>query len=496
MTLAALTGPSLPAPHVDDQIDWRFLLGGDALGRVALAGPVEPAVREALAAHADVIADLGEPSAAPHDLVVLVDPDLATVRRAVDDLAPTGTIRIEQLARRRRSAVQRHLRGADLEVFAWWHRPSSTDSNCLIALDRPIAAATVVRLVAGRGRRTPVEARLVRWSHVDRWAVAVSFLAARRGAPHPPIASPNGEPIAALITPRFAASRAVIGVTTITGGRHLGQVAKVARHPSDDAMIVHEAELLDRFASVAGPVPAAPATHRLVIAGGRIVLVEDAAQGSPLDRRAVRRAPGAALAAGVEWLERVPVAPPTSVRVDGRAHALLTGPLRSLAARPAPDPMERDDLVGRATEALEPLMDATLPGPFEHGDFSHPNLFRQPGGELVAIDWELAEPLGLPLHDLLFFVSYLAESVDRPRDPVALVAAHRRALGGDGWAQSAVTRYLKGCGVDPALRPQLALACWTRYLAGRSASLAPAGIPAHRYETLWRAAISDAEAVR
>ena len=487
-------GPEPEVPVADERIDWRFLLAGSDLGRVAVAGPVEPAVRTALAAHAAAVGELDEDTG-PVDLVVLVDPDLSVVRRAVGVLADGGTIWIEQLARRRRAAVRRTLRAAGLELHPWWHRPSRVATRCFVALDRPIAAATVLRTVASRGRRGPVEVRLARWTHVERWATDVSFLAAPASTAAPAIASPNGDPVAALVTPRFAASRAVVGVTTITGGWYLGQVAKVARHPSDDPLILREAELLSRFTPPARGAPSVPMTHRLVTTGGRKVLVEDAAQGSPLDRRAVRRDLDGALAAGVAWLDRVPVAPSSVVRADGRGEALLHGPLEAIAQQPWADPSERDGLVARAADALAPLLDARLPSPFEHGDFSHPNLFRQVGGELVAIDWELARAQGLPQHDLTFLIAYLAESVDRPADPAALAAAQRRAIGPHGWARPSVTRHLLAQGVDPDLCPLLALACWTRYVAGRPVRPGPAG-PPHRTETLWRAAIDDAEAVR
>jgi hypothetical protein len=487
---AISTAPAERSPRHDEQIDWRFLLADDALGRVAVAGSIDPEVRTALEVYADEVVDLDGPAEGPFDLVVLSDPDTATVERAVAGLAPTGTIRIEQLVRRRRGPVRRLLTEAGLQVTTWWHRPSTAETRCLVALDRPIAAATVLRTVASRGRRTPVESRLARWTHVDRWADDVSYLAVRQARS---IASPDGAPVAALVTPRFAASRAVIGVTTMTGGRYLGQVAKVARHPGDDALVVHEAELLARFGPNRSGLPIAPENHRLATVGGRTVLVEDAAQGEPLDRRAVRRDPDGALRAGLDWLDRVPEAPPTSVAEDGRGDALLLAALRRIDAWPWADPDEGTDLVGRTADALRPVLAATLPSPFEHGDFSHPNLFRQAGGELLAIDWELALPLGLPLHDLSFFLGYLAESVDRPRDPEGLAAAHRRALAPNGWADAAVTAHLVARGIDPSLRPALTLACWTRSVARQEPPAVPGDRRPHRYETLWRAALTDAE---
>ncbi|WP_426573892.1 phosphotransferase [Aquihabitans sp. McL0605] len=482
-----------PTPH-DLRIDWRFLLADEDLGRVALHGPVDRRDRVALASHADIVGKLGDPDLTPHDVAVLIDPTAVILRRAIDGLAPGGAIHIEHSARRRRRGVRKVLTEAGFDTSTWWHRPSISDTRCLVALDRPDSAATVLQKVAGRGRRTPFEVLLARHGRVARWADDVSILAVRPEvwSKHA-IASPGGDRIAALVTPRYAASRAVIGVATARAGDRLARVAKVARNRADDGLLANEADLLDRFTATVGPDAAVPLHHHLTATGGRMVLVEDAAPGEPLDRRAVRHDRDGALLAGIAWMGKVPVSSPTEVRYDGRAAALIAAPLQAIGAAAWQDPAERDELVERATEALQPLADATLPAPFEHGDFSHPNLFRQPDGTLIAIDWELAQPAGLPLHDLVFYVGYLAESVERPRTPARLVEAHRQALGPGGWARTAVDHHLAALGIDGNLLPQLVLSCWTRRLATLPPERVLGSSDPHRYETLWRASLAAAE---
>jgi hypothetical protein len=480
----------------DHLIDWRFLVPGGALGRVAVAGRVDPAVRQALEVRADAVLALDEPTTGHHDVAVLADPDAATLATATARMAPGGSLWISAPRRRRRAATLRALRASGLEVSTWWHRPSSQDTRCLVALDQPRAAATVLRTLARRSGLGTLEPAVARWAGVHRWGRDVGVLATtplpddgnlRRDA----LATPEGAAADALITPRFASSRAVVAVTTTPDGRRLRRVAKIARDPQDDAFIAHEGQVLDQLRDLSPTAPAAPGNHDLIRRGGRAVLVEDAVLGSPLDRRAVRADPYGALAAGIRWVEQVPTAAPSPVQTDGRGQRLLMASLAALAARPdGPGPK----LVERAGAALRPVLTATLPAPFEHGDLSHPNLFATTGGALVAIDWEQGGPNGLPLHDLVFFVGYLAESVHPPRDEAQRVACHARAMGDEGWASDAIDQHLTRLEIDPSLRPALALACWTRHLAAATRRTVAGRTAPVRYEVLWRAALADAEA--
>ena len=299
------------------------------------------------------------------------------------------------------------------------------------------------------------------------------------------------------MTPRFAASRAVIGATTTPDGTRLAEVAKLARAHPDDEVIELEHAALDQFQRRTGVAPGAPGRHRLDRRDGRPVLVEDAASGHPLDRGRVRRHPDAALRAGIRWLDGVPVGDRTVPSEDGRGQDLLTASLRAVARLRTDHPERRRDHIRRTATLFAPLRAAAVPQVFEHGDFSHPNLFADPAGELVAIDWERARPVGLPLHDLTFFLAYLAETVDRPGDGDELVRAYQRALGPDGWARSGRDRHADHMGVDAPLVGLLELACWTRVLARLDEYARPGPVSdGHRSERLWIACIEAAEADR
>lgn len=59
---------------------------------------------------------------------------------------------------------------------------------------------------------------------------------------------------------------------------------------------------------------------------------------------------------------------------------------------------------------MAPLRSMQLPLVFEHGDLSYPNLLLLPTGEPGVLDWELANPDGLPACDLFLFLTYVAFS--------------------------------------------------------------------------------------
>ena len=72
-----------------------------------------------------------------------------------------------------------------------------------------------------------------------------------------------------------------------------------------------------------------------------------------------------------------------------------------------------------------------LPLVCEHRDFSPWNLFVHAGDRLAVFDWESSEPEGLPLLDLIYFLTYMASAL-RGEDPADVIrawhAAHDRKV--------------------------------------------------------------------
>lgn len=471
--------------------DWRFLLPDADLGHVAILGRPRPELLRSLEAVAATVAreDEIEPGRT-YDTVVAVRGGRRTVARALPLLAPAGVLRIERVKRLGRRSLMDLLRAQGFSPpELYWHRPNLARTTVLVRLRDRSGGAAVLRL-SRSGPKRVVEQRLLRAGAVELGAGAVSLLALAPGySPLPAVAAPAADVPAGLLTPRFAASQAVIGVATSADGR-LKAVAKVPRTPRGSRLVAREGAALDALTND-GRLDGVPA-HELTTRGGRTVLLEAAATGLPLDPHRVRTDPMSALETGMDWLDAMPTVPTVPDFVADLRHDRLIGGAagRLRSAGPTHDPV-RAAAVATTLELLEPLRTAGLPDVFEHGDFSHPNLFVD-GDHLSVIDWEHALQHGLPLHDAFFFCGYLSQAVDRPTDPGAAVDAYLRAAGTHGWARAWIERHAERMGVERRHLRMLELSSWFRATARverdprRSDSR-----PLHRNEAIWRVLVDE-----
>jgi hypothetical protein len=116
--------------------------------------------------------------------------------------------------------------------------------------------------------------------------------------------------------------------------------------------------------------------------------------------------------------------------------------------------------------AFEGVGDISEPFPsvFQHGDPGIWNLLVDDGGRTVFLDWEAAEPDGLPLWDLFyFFRSYAVGAArrDGTRDPVEGAARHMVDASplADRLVE-AVASYRAAIGLPGSAVEPLALGCW------------------------------------
>ena len=310
-----------------------------------------------------------------------------------------------------------------------------------------------------------------------------------------------------VLTPRFPTSRHVVALVFDDGDPRPRAVAKVPRQLFDDGGVLLEAQVLASLhGSASGTFRGAPALLGTVDVHGRTMLVESAVQGTPLEPRLVAADPGRAVRAAAAFLAELPV---TRAAEDGHDwyQRTLTAPLADLAAR-FPLGGETARLCDRTHALLEPLRGVALPAVFEHGDLSHPNLFTSAdGGSLLAIDWERADPAGLPGHDFVFFLQYVGRCVHGGSSRADQFQAFDDAFAGaTGWARPALDAHLSLRGVPPELSGLLVLASWARTaatLASRlgadgagtgSAAAAEQAVSADRDMDLWRHAVARAEA--
>ena len=314
-----------------------------------------------------------------------------------------------------------------------------------------------------------------------------------------------------LLTPRFVTSRHLVALVSPRGRSRPLVVAKIPRRPGDNQGVHHEATTLRRLTELAGaPVPGVPLLLGTVDVAGHTLLVESAVGGAPLDPPQVRLDRDRALRAGAAFVGELPVVRPADDNPDWYA-AALERPLQALADL-VPLGGETARLCARTHALLQPLRDASLPAVFEHGDMSDPNLFVGPDGALQVIDWERATESGVPGHDLVFFLQFVAEASRAATTRPAQLAAFDDAFVGPGaWTRPVLLDHLEARGVDPELLPLLVLATWARAsatlvdrlvpdadrggpgAAAPSAQALAAAVSRDRDVALWRHAVALAE---
>jgi Phosphotransferase enzyme family len=500
------------------RLDWRFLLPGPP-GRVLLFSPLGPEAaavleREARCAEAAGVAGRsGE--APPFDLAVLRDPNTRELADAVARLGREGVVYVETTRPVIRPVVRRTLRRLGFEsIEAYWHLPGFEDASAIV----PLAERNAVRYLLGRprGRRAGrLAARLgsylVGTPLLGLVARNVSLVAKRElaspRAALPPGATTGARPFV-LLTPRFRASRHVVSLLLPPGGREPSEVCKRPRLFDDTGPIAREAAALRAVEFGApGTAATAPRLGALRTESPDPGLLETALLGRPITPAVVREDRDGLVALALDWLTKLPRAAATEE--PGWFERLVEEPLDRLAESFPPGTREAE-LVGRTRELCRPLRAGGFPLVLEHGDLAHPNLLLLPDGRFGAIDWELAEERGLPLHDLSFFLGYVARA-DHGGGPAAAAEALSPALlEPGGWVVRAITKYSDELGIPPGLRVPLFVASWARVASRpvsrseRSAATADGALPAslageklmwlrgNRYTALWKRVVERA----
>jgi hypothetical protein len=109
-------------------------------------------------------------------------------------------------------------------------------------------------------------------------------------------------------------------------------------------------------------------------------------------------------------------------------------------------------MLRETAEALNALCD--LPLVCEQRDFSPWNVLVDSTGELVVLDWESAELQGLPGLDLLYFLSYLAFSVDGVMPLGPFRESYRRSLDRSSFTGGVTSECLKEYGLRVGINPE------------------------------------------
>jgi hypothetical protein len=499
------------------RVDWRFLLPGSAFETVALVGEPDGAVQAGLEQVAGRV--VGRPEhgfsgddAAP-TLVVTIGASGTVLQEALG-LVPAGAWIYAGAGppgapgRAMLREVAAALRAAGFgEIRRSWHWPTEPAALEIVSLDDPRA----VRLTLGRrrsGRAARMKAAVAGVAlrlHLLEWIVPGWSVIGRRptgggagsveAVVDPVLASASDGGTAAgagvvLLTPRFLASRHVIGLLVRPAGDGLTAVVKMARFPDDDGGIRREAEALRQAAELG--VSGVPEV-RAFRGAPEPVLVESPLDGVVIAGRELRARPVGAISEVEAWTRELAGGPG---RREVPLRILWAPALERVAAglEPATSSMSVAvaQLGERTATILGGLEHTTVPTVLEHGDLAPPNLLRLRDGRLGVVDWEVADLEGLPLGDLLFFAAFVVGEPAADGAPSA-PAMLPPAIG------SVVERQAAYLGIETGLIPALRLAMWARWADRQLARFVDRAIPLEdrlpaRHLRSWTAAVDETKA--
>jgi aminoglycoside phosphotransferase len=303
-----------------------------------------------------------------------------------------------------------------------------------------------------------------------------------------------------MMTPRFRASSNVIVFVLAAGRTEPVLVVKLPRLPGDNDRLDREVANLH----VANRARAEDDTsiprviayedfhqHRL--------LIETAVPGRPMSPAIVRMQPELCTEAPVSWLLNLHLATAIrSTKHDDWFERLVENPLNQFKKMlPLSD---EGRLIDQTIAMMNPFRDGDMPLVMEHGDFSSPNILQDENGRAGVVDWELAEPQGLPAADLFFFLTYIAFAKQNARKNADYLKAFQQAFfGPKAWAWPHVARYRERLNLAPEMMAPLFVATWGRYVAGLVDRLQESGeaggmvgdetmkwLRTNRYYVLWR----------
>jgi hypothetical protein len=468
------------------RVDWRLLLPPAALRRVALFAGVEGAGGIALLAQGVVDGPAAEPG--DSSLALVGDVRRATLAAAYRALEPGGSLYLEVpgAAGRQRRAVLDALGAAGFEILGRY--VMVTARNGLRRAWLPVGSPGAIGhfLSVGKGRRArsgPVRrrARSAVWRLRAGGFLPARFAVVARRTPASANAdSPAGTDLLGLVRERWdelglggAAERC--SLLLLAPGRSMVNkligtvfqepdprplmVVKMPRVAESNPFLRNEAHVLKALAGGPTPVTGIPEILFSIETRERVLVAQSFMGGRPLSGE-LRAASAPRIAARVtDWLVALATRQRTGAAAD-RAGTVVASILDRFAQEYG---RVVDPAFLRASEELLRPLDV-LPVVCEQRDFSPWNLRITDAGELVVLDWESAVLEGLPLLDLLYFLSYLAFRLDRAEQPQQRIRSLRRM-----WdprtpsgriAAECVARYVAAVGIPASAVAPLRVLLW------------------------------------
>jgi hypothetical protein len=278
-------------------------------------------------------------------------------------------------------------------------------------------------------------------------------------------------------------------------------VVKMTRDPAFNGRLENEWRALTLLAEQGiGDVETLPRPTFLGRNAGLAVLGETAVGGAPFLERTEATAQCPHALDAVEWL--VDLAGATAGRPVGAAEAAAAlGMLRDrFHELYTPDPGLRSFLGDQIDHVAASASE--FPLVFQHGDPGCWNLVVTQSGRLGFLDWEAAEPNGMPLWDLFYFLRSYGVAVSRAagtHDPTESFVRHYLEESDLGVILvDAVRLVCERTRLDPGLVEPLFYTCWMHRALKEATRLPPNRLESGTYVRLLRlcAARRDAPGLR
>jgi Phosphotransferase enzyme family len=316
------------------------------------------------------------------------------------------------------------------------------------------------------------------------------------------LAEAAGEPVdgfrVALSAPSDYPSRKAVMALFAPGATSPRYIVKLTRDPAFNDRLENEGRAL-RALAVAG-IGDAATVPRAVFAGrpaGLALLGQTAIAGVPFRHRTTFAPDCPAARAGAGWLLELGERTAEPIVSGGPrvAHA-LRALLERYVALYRPGAAEHAALfrhVDAVAASAEPF-----PLVFQHGDPGTWNLLVAADGRPAFLDWEAAEPGGLPLWDLFYFARSAGIGVGRAAGARRSLDAFAGQMLADGvFARLVADDVARHCGsidLDPALVAPLFFTCWMHRAVKEAARLPQGRLGRGRYVTLLRLCLARADA--
>ncbi|MGH3046137.1 MAG: phosphotransferase, partial [Gaiellaceae bacterium] len=225
--------------------------------------------------------------------------------------------------------------------------------------------------------------------------------------------------------------------------------------------------------------------------GGLGVLGESAIEGERFRRRTLGTADCPQARAAVEWLLDLGAATASRAGPDARIVAGLRPLLEQFEEIYRPAGHEGDFLRAQVSKLARGL--GGLPLVFQHGDPGPWNVLVTREGRPAFLDWEAAEPEGMPLWDLFHFLrsySFMVSRAAGTRD--ALASFSEQWLAESPFNRLLVETTRRFCtqtGLAAGLVEPLFYLCWMHRARKEAATLPPSRLQNGRYVNILRLAV-------